>query len=60
MAEVNNIVRQEAAARIISECREWLNQLIGEEKQAEQKADRRIAELKQTVGQISNRLRETN
>ena len=53
MGEVVNKVRQEAAAEIINQCKQWLAQVIEEEKDAEQEAARYIAEAKQKVEQIA-------
>ena len=52
MEEISDKIRQEAAVEIINQCKQWLAQVIEEEKEAEQEAVMYIAEAKQKVEQI--------
>ena len=60
MEDVINKVRQEAAARIIEEYKQWLTQVVEGEKiikEAAQEAVRDIAESRQKVEQIAAQLK---
>ena len=53
MAEVSNKVRREAAAMVIDECKQWLNQVIEAEVEKIREEARQIADSRQKIEQIA-------
>ena len=53
MEDVSNKVRQEAAAMVIDECKQWLAQVNEEEEEKIREEAKHIADSKQKVEQIA-------
>ena len=53
MTEVSNKVRQEAAAMVIEECRQWLTKVVQEEMEKIIEETKHITDSKQRVEQIA-------
>ena len=58
MTQGNNRVRQEAAAMVIDECRQWLTQIVKEEMEKILENTKYIADSKQRIEQIATAFKE--
>ena len=58
MTKVGNKVTEEAAASIVDEYEQWLNNVIEQEKKTKQETARYFDELRQKVEQITASLEE--